>query len=147
MPESPRFLLCQGRTEEALEVFDQIARWNGRPCVNPSDVKVLQAAILLGNGDKSEKESGSPSTAFTTGQCCVYRYLPSTFTSFKVFRYRQYRFQLLVLIFSWFASQLIYYGISFNMKNLTSGDAYLNVLYMGIVSLPGSFTGLLFNNR
>lgn len=147
MPESPRWLLCHGKTEEAIEVFDQIARWNGKPNVNPSDVKVLQKVILLGNGESLDRIDSLASLTTTTKNkksfCSSHSIL---FSSFKIFHYREYRFQMLVLMFSWFASQLIYYGISFNMKNLT-GDPYLNVLYMGIVGMPGSFIGLLFNNR
>jgi len=118
-----------------MEVFDQIARWNNRPCLDPSDIKILQRQILeSGESGKSTKKASS--CGFPSSIC----------RSFEIFKYREYRFQLLVLMFSWFASQLVYYGISFNMKNL-SGDPYLNILYMGAVALPGSFCGLLFNNR
>lgn len=146
MPESPRWLLCQGRTEDALEVFEQIARWNGKPSVDPSDIKNLQRVILLGHDDRSDRlgrHSVSTSTIIEDKRFC------SSFTlcsSFSIFCHKEYRFQLMLLMFLWFTSQLIYYGISFNMKNL-SGDAYMNIFYMAIIGMPGSFTGLIFNNR
>lgn len=147
MPESPRWLLCHGKTEEATQVFDQIARWNGKPSVNPSDVKLLQKEILVGNGESLERiDSSAALTTSKTNKKSFCNSYSNLFSSFQIFHYREYRFQMVVLMFSWFASQLIYYGISFNMKNLT-GDPYLNVLYMGIVGMPGSFMGLLFNNR
>lgn len=185
MPESPRWLLCHGRTKEAIRVFDQIARWNGRPCLDPADIIALQKSILQQqeNSNRSSSSSddygnkasnddalnkGETSSQTTTISCNsaitgsnksdnennnIFHkeekktsMSSSICNSFKIFSYREYRFQLFTLMFAWFASQLIYYGISFNMKHL-SGDPYLNVLYMGAVGLPGSFTGLLFNNR
>ncbi|CAL8107343.1 unnamed protein product [Orchesella dallaii] len=135
MPESPRWLLCQGRTEEAMEVFDQIARWNNKPSLDPSDIKILQHQILQ-NGESEDSGNKKGLYGFASSMC----------RTFEIFKYQEYRSQLLVLMFSWFAFQLVYYGISFNMKNL-SGDPYLNLLIMGVVGLPGSFSGLLFNNR
>lgn len=159
MPESPRWLLCQGRTEDAIEVFDQIARWNGRPFLDPSDIKALQKQILFDSESSNEDKTSiyTISTETSNGESNVEFYQTKKkrsrwcaksklWKSLSIFKYKQYRFQLVVLMFAWFASQLIYYGISFNMKNL-SGDPYLNVFYMGMVGLPGSFAGLLFNNR
>lgn len=125
-PESPRWLLCKERTEEALGVFDRIARWNKRPAVDPAEIKAVQKSISASVHSSAESLS--------------------IVESFKIIRIQAFRLQLLILILGWFTTQLIYYGISFNMKHL-DGDPYWNVFYMGILDLPGSFTGILFNNR
>ena len=36
----------------------------------------------------------------------------------------------------WFAYSAVYYGISFNTKNL-SGNIYLNMVYMGLIDAVG----------
>jgi OCT family organic cation transporter-like MFS transporter 3 len=125
-PESPRWLLCKERTDEAIEVFQQIARWNKKPELDPAGIRSVQKSIT--NARDASTES------------------LSIIDSLKVLKIKEFRVQLFILMFAWFTSQLVYYGISFNMKHL-DGDPYLNVLYMGACDLPGSFTGIFFNNR
>ncbi|OXA36584.1 Organic cation transporter protein [Folsomia candida] len=125
-PESPRWLLCKERTEEALEVFDKIARWNRKPGMDPAEIKTLQKCITHSVDSSSESLS--------------------IVESFKILKFKEFRVQLVILMVAWFTCQLVYYGISFNMKHL-DGNPYWNVFYMGVLDLPGSFTGILFNNR
>jgi hypothetical protein len=126
-PESPRWLLTRERTEEAVGVFEKIARWNRKPCIDQADVKNLQKSIIH-SSSLSSSSSG-----------CL-----SVLDSFKVLKIKEFRLQLVILMIAWFSCQLIYYGLSFNMKHL-DGDAHWNVFYMGALDLPGSFTGILFN--
>ena len=49
-------------------------------------------------------------------------------------------------LFSRFASSCVYYGVSYNIKNL-AGDRYLNVFLSGLVEIPSLIFVLLVNNR
>jgi len=125
-PESPRWLLVRERTEEAIDVFQTIAQVNKKPELDPSRIRTIQKSIA------NSKTSSNDSL--------------SVMESLKLLKIKGFRTQLLILTFSWFTSQLVYYGISFNMKHL-DGNPHMNVLYMGVFDLPGSFTGILFNNK
>ena len=49
-------------------------------------------------------------------------------------------------LFCRFASSCVYYGVSYNIKNL-AGDRYLNVFLSGLVEIPSLIFVLLVNNR
>jgi OCT family organic cation transporter-like MFS transporter 4/5 len=64
----------------------------------------------------------------------------------KLFRRPALLKQLAKFTFAWFTSAFIYYGLSFNMKNV-SGNPYLNVFFLGMVDFPGELSGIIFSNR
>lgn len=134
IPESPRWLLCKGRTEDAAKVFNQIAKWNNRPEISYEEVQSLQQEIL-------KQHTPTPSDSNSKNTNCIKK-----LKMVKDLSNTTYRTQLLVMVFSWFALSLAYYGLSFHTKNLGE-DPYLNILFLGASELPGPFSGLLFNNR
>ncbi|CAG7822329.1 unnamed protein product [Allacma fusca] len=108
VPESPRWLLMSGKAEEVKEVLGTIAGVNNCDPVKGSIVDNLTESL----GDSEDRGS----KALSIGQFC-----------------RNGKFLRMSIIFMgcWFAVNIINYGISFNMKNL-SGDPYWNVFCIGL---------------
>lgn len=124
LPESPRYLLCKGQTQEAIKVFNKIASCNKKDPVEPNDIYNLQRMII------KENESTDCSTKVNGVTTLLTKYCK----------------QFVVFSWGWFTCACIYYALSFNTKNL-SGNLYLNVFYLGVSDLPGYFFGIIFNNR
>ncbi|CAG7832514.1 unnamed protein product [Allacma fusca] len=119
MPESPRWLLQQGRVTEAKKVFDQISQWNGYEKVDNSTVEALAADL-----ERQKKEStGQNRTAYL-----------------KIILNGKSLSKVMIFMGIWFSCSFIFYGVSFGAKSL-SGDVYLNMVYVGIIdtlALPSS---------
>jgi len=124
LPESPRWLLCQERTDEAHTVFNQIARWNSKPPLSSAEVQLLQTTV------QSEKDQESSAKQHR----------------WKIFRNWIYLKQLIIFVFAWFSNAVIYFGLSYNMKNV-HGNPYLNVFFLGLVDFPAELSGIYFSNR
>jgi len=88
LPESPRWLLAQGRREEAEVLCRNIARVNGRE---------LDPDFCLTVKEKSESSSGG----FLT-----------------LFRYPNLCRKTLICYYLWFSTALIYYGLTLNSNSL-----------------------------
>ena len=128
LPESPRWLLLQGRTEEAKQVLRRMAKCNGVRV----EEKIIDGHNLLGNlGDLIQPENKNNISASMS----VVELMKSCETMLKT----------LVFMWCWLAVDLIYYGIGFNVKNL-SGDPYLNVFLMSLFDVVG-FRLVIFVSR
>ncbi|CAG7822127.1 unnamed protein product [Allacma fusca] len=121
LPESPRWLLRNNKITEGHKVFNYIARLNNR---DPLDIETLRCI--------AEKER--PKTLENSNEEV------KQFSYLDFFRNKQLLKTTLCLQCVWFTCGLVYFGISFNIKNL-SGDPYMNVVYMGLmdfIGYPGS---------
>lgn len=123
LPESPRWLLCHKKTKEATRVFNSIARWNLRPKPAPETIKKLQLVVCKEESERTEKK----------GRLSEFK---------NAFLLKQ----ISILALAWFANALTYYGLSFNMKNM-SGNRYLNVGLLGAFDFPAELSGIYFSNR
>ncbi|XP_066986634.1 organic cation transporter protein-like [Macrobrachium rosenbergii] len=126
LPESPRWLISQGRHEEAVEIFSRAAKVNGR-VLPPSEalVKSLQKIAPSQKATKPEKPS---------------RRLLSILKHFVVLlTKKEHRVKILVNYFCWCAVSMVYYGVSLNSGNLST-DPYLYMLLGGLVEIPSYFT-------
>ncbi|XP_059183416.1 uncharacterized protein LOC131962432 [Centropristis striata] len=85
LPESPRWLLTQGRKEEAQKELQRAARVNGRTV--PEDLLA-----------KFEMED-----------------TPERRNIMDIFRISYLRKRTLILLYNWFSASLIYYGVSLNV--------------------------------
>ncbi|ESO93451.1 hypothetical protein LOTGIDRAFT_147574, partial [Lottia gigantea] len=122
IPESPRWLINRGRLEEADQVLKSMAVCNKRPV---PDFDRLKECMM------NEKIRRQESKKYT------YWHL---FSSWKLTK------GTLILMYSWFVSSSVYYGLNFNTKNL-SGNRYLNVFISGLVEIPALILVVAVNNK
>ncbi|KAK3880066.1 hypothetical protein Pcinc_015405 [Petrolisthes cinctipes] len=119
LPESPRWLVLQGRYDEALKLLKQAANMNGN--VPPSDGTILTAMHTI-----YKKE---PSTKTHTGLVkilCDY---------VAILRLKKLRIRALIIFGCWFTCALVYYGVSLNATNLST-DVYLYMFLGGLLEVP-----------
>ncbi|XP_022600013.1 solute carrier family 22 member 13 [Seriola dumerili] len=113
LPESARWLITQGRKKEAVKEIRKAAKVNGRKV--PED--------LL---DKLEVEGTSKRGSML-----------------DIFRISYLRKRALVMSFIWFATSLVYYGLSLNVGNFGL-DIYLTQFIFGAVEIPARLGSLPF---
>ncbi|CAG7832512.1 unnamed protein product, partial [Allacma fusca] len=111
LPESPRWLLRQGKVKEAKKVFDQIARWNGCEEVDDSVIQILVADL------ESEKKASDGKNQIAYVQLILKK---------------KFFWKIITFMGIWFTCSLIFYGVGFGAHSL-SGDVYMNVFYIGLV--------------
>lgn len=99
LPESPRWLLAVGRTQEVYTILEQAARFNNRKLPKNFD-KLLQQEVI-------EDECGENVTVF------------------DLFKTSQMRRRTLSLFLIWFSVYLVYYGVVLNLANI-GGNLYVN---------------------
>jgi len=97
-PESSRWLLANGRVEEAEDIVREIARTNGR--VLPAQWRLLPPS-KRSNSDGSE-DVGS-ATSF-----------------FRLFTMPNMRRKTFICYYLWFSTALIYYGLTLNSNTLST---------------------------
>lgn len=124
MLESPRWLLVRNRPDEAHKVFEKIADWNSKPAPQLEEIKQLQSFIL-----KQETSALTGIKAMKT-----------------IMKNKTLRTNLAIETFCVVTCAIVFYGVSFNAKNL-GGNKYLNVFYMGILDFFGSPASILFTNK
>ncbi|CAH2238396.1 organic cation transporter protein-like [Pararge aegeria] len=114
IPESPRWLITRGKTEEAIEVLTKIARRNGRPTDNIRDIvgKIHAEAIT-----HCGPEQGSYLSLFKTPKIRLYT---------------------LVLALVWLCCAHTFFGINQYIGRL-QGNLYLNIMLSAASLVPGLF--------
>ncbi|KAH7424021.1 hypothetical protein KP509_12G085900 [Ceratopteris richardii] len=124
--ESPRWHLVRGRTQKAMEVLRSVAKKNGRNLTN--DVVLItdhRNKDVFQNNENMPQEKGS---------------------LVQVFRRRDTRYRIIVLVVSWFACALGYYVFNLNVGNLGT-NIYLSVTLNGMVEIPGYAVATLLLHR
>ncbi|XP_031588451.1 solute carrier family 22 member 13-like [Oreochromis aureus] len=116
LPESARWLMTQGRKEEALKELQRAARVNKKKV--PEDVL---------NNIEMETTSERRNVL-------------------DIFRISYLRKRSLIMGFDWFASSLLFYGLSLNVGNFGL-NIYLTQLIFAVVEIPANLCGLTLIQR
>ena len=111
VPESPRWLLAQGRISEAEEILGKISRTNGT---------VFDKRLTRARHEKRES-TGSDNHGLHT-----------------LLTHKSIRGRMFILMCIWLVISMVYYGLSFNSKNL-EGDRCWNFFLSGLVEVPSYF--------
>ncbi|KAJ9467801.1 Organic cation transporter 1 [Diplonema papillatum] len=111
-PESPMWLLSVGRKDDAMRVFEKIARVNGvaMPAVSP------KGGNAAGNTDVPDAESGSKS-------------------AFALLTTKGIRHVTYCMMVVWLSCALCYFGLGLSGATLP-GDPYFNAALLSLVELP-----------
>ncbi|KAG0721010.1 Organic cation transporter protein [Chionoecetes opilio] len=135
LPESPRWLIAQGRHPEALQVLKGAARVNRRPL--PPDPSLLAAMQRLYSKVANETDGASAVKTKEASRCgFAAQWVAGMVKDYlSVVLVKELRPRVLVVFFCWFAAALVYYGVSLNATNI-SVNVYLYAFIGGVLEVP-----------
>lgn len=113
IPESPRWLLAVGRTQEAIKILVGVAKYNGLPTENISAKVLVEVANKNGNGIKR----GS---------------------FFDMFKSGYMAFITVAIWINWLAAVCGFYGMTQFITSFTD-SFYWNIILAATVQIPGLF--------
>ncbi|XP_020946784.1 solute carrier family 22 member 16 isoform X2 [Sus scrofa] len=113
LPETPFWLLSEGRYEEAQKVIDRMAKWN-----RTRSFKLSELLSLAGSGPAGTKASPVEKHSLS-----------------DLFYDCSIGTRTLIVWLIWFTGCFGFYSFSLNSVNL-GGNEYLNFFLMGIVEIP-----------
>lgn len=111
-PESPRWLITQGKKEECLESFKQIAKYNNRTNELNKLLNENNIEELLQSKTNSRKKE----------------YKNVNLSIIEIFNFKSQRKTLLILILLWFGSAFCFYGIILNLSKI-SNNFFIDAIY------------------
>ncbi|XP_067844458.1 solute carrier family 22 member 2-like isoform X2 [Heptranchias perlo] len=118
IPESPRWMLSQNKSAEAMNVIQKMAKRNG---------KSLSKKFETITVEECNDHLGHPSFV-------------------DLVRTPQIRKHTLILMFNWFATALVYQGLVMRLGTL-GGNIYLDFFISGAVEIPAAILILLVIER
>ncbi|KAK9506077.1 hypothetical protein O3M35_008076 [Rhynocoris fuscipes] len=124
IPESVRWLLTKGRTEEAKANLEKVAKENRKLL----DKTMLDDVCAQSEAERKVAANGAGNV--------------KTATLIDLFKYPNLRKKSLIIFFLWFVNSGTYYGLSWNTSNL-GGNEYINFVISGAVEIP-AYTILIF---
>ncbi|KAI0229439.1 Organic cation transporter protein, partial [Lamellibrachia satsuma] len=108
IPESARWLVSQGRDDEAMEILEKAARFNKKTLPNPLD--------LHENRQRVEDKTTKPSLL-------------------NLLKTQNLRKITIVMWWAWFVTSMVYYGLSLGVT-LIGGNIFLNSFLSGSIEIP-----------
>jgi len=127
VPESPRWLMAEGRFEEAIKILKGGAKCNDRTLPSDDELLEMMQAIKEDEEDKKEEETRVLSTSEK-----IYEVFDEILVLIKTPEMRK---RTLNVFYSWLIVAMVYYGLSFNSKNL-SANRYISSFISGFVEVP-----------
>ncbi|XP_061190473.1 organic cation transporter protein-like [Saccostrea echinata] len=149
LQESLRWLIVNGRYEEAKQWIKRASRWNK---MDPSrilakfdsEVQSREQTMLVDeNTELTKSEVNGEHTR--TVRFHSYR-MKEKLSVLDIFRHKQMLRTSMILWVVWFVNSMTYYGL-FLLSGTMSGNMYLNFFLNGIVEIPGIFLFWFFINR
>lgn len=125
IPESPRWLLSQGRLAEAEILVQKIAKWNGKK-ISPN---------FLATFMEQKKDL-----------CCDETATEEKVTLQRLVQYPNLLKKVVVVCFSWTANTVVYNGLSFAVSSMGISD-YVSFTISGAVEVPGVCLAWYFMDR
>ncbi|XP_070537806.1 organic cation transporter protein-like [Ptychodera flava] len=126
IPESPRWLLSQGRVKEAEVVIMKAAR------INKADLRPL---LPMQGSWRIELDVSKKGREEEPG-----------YTVFDLLRTPKLRRITLNIFFHWSAACLVFYGVTLN-TDLLPGNQYINFCISGIVDVPATLIAMMLTER
>ncbi|KAI1287048.1 Organic cation transporter protein [Halotydeus destructor] len=116
IPESPRWLLTQGKWEKATAVMQKAVKSNN---LNDSDIGA-RVKSLISTLEKEETEK---------------KYLNKS-NLFDLLKHPRMRLMTIILYLTWFTNTFVYYGLSLNTGSLLDFNPFISFLISGAVEFP-----------
>lgn len=127
LPESPRWLMMQGRFEEAVKILKNVVKVNKTSMPPTEEMDALRESFQL-ERKKSEKLEESFFKKFIN----VFKSIITLLST------RNMRRRCLIIFFAWFVVSMVYYGLTFSGGNIDASP-YLLVFLSGLVEIPSYF--------
>ncbi|XP_062579258.1 organic cation transporter protein-like [Saccostrea cucullata] len=144
LQESPRWLVANGRYEEAKQWIKRAAKWNK---IDPSTIidefdSELQSSELQVLVDETTPYRKPETMCEQTGK----KRKEEKLSVLDIFRHKLILLTSVIVWIIWFVNSITYYGL-FLTSGTMSGNMYLNFFLNGIVELPSTFLYLFTINR
>ncbi|XP_062608365.1 organic cation transporter protein-like [Saccostrea cucullata] len=144
LQESPRWLVANGRYEEAKQWIKRAAKWNK---IDPSIIidefdSELQSSELQLLVDETTVYNKPGTNDEQTGK----KRKEERLSVLDIFRHKHILLTSVIVWIVWFVNSITYYGL-FLTSGTMSGNVYLNFFLNGIVEIPSIFLYLFTINR
>lgn len=125
IPESPRWLVSKGRLQEALVIMKNGARVNRK--LLPSDDEVMDLMEKIYADNKEETEAAVVVSKMDQ--------VKEAFSELiQLLKTPEMRKRTLNMFYSWLVVAMVYYGLSFNTKHIST-DIYIPLFISGFVEV------------